>query len=65
MRQSTAIAAVAVVWATLVLLRAVANGFDFNGGAYGNGQKAALVLAALVLVVGGRELLKARRRSPS
>jgi hypothetical protein len=43
---------IAVVWAALVLVRTAATGFEFNGGAYGNGQKLAVVLAILVLVVG-------------
>ena len=63
MRRSTIIAAVAVVWASLVLIRAAADGFSFNGGAYGAGQKTAIVLAVLVVIVGARELLKARRRT--
>jgi hypothetical protein len=52
---------IAVVWAALVLVRTAATGSEFNGGAYGNGQKFAVVLAILVLVVGIRELLTSRR----
>jgi hypothetical protein len=61
-QRSRIVAIVAVVWAALVLVRTVATGFEFDGGAYGNGQKFAVVLAALVLVVGARELLKSRGR---
>jgi hypothetical protein len=60
-RRNTVIAAVLVVWGALVLLRAAASGFSFNGGAYGAGQLTAVGLAVLVVIVGGRELLKARR----
>ena len=63
MRRSTIVAAVAVLWAAFVVGRAVASGFSFESGSYGNGQKFAVVLALVVLIVGVRELLKARRRS--
>ena len=63
MRRSTFVAAVAVLWAAFVVGRAVASGFSFESGSHGNGQKFAVVLALVVLIVGGRELLKARRRS--
>jgi hypothetical protein len=65
MRRSTVVAAVAVLWAALVVARAAASGFSFQSGAYGNGQKFALVLGLLVLIVGGRELLKALQRPTS
>lgn len=55
------IAAIAVLWAAVVLVRAAVGGFSFNGGAYGAGQMVAVALAVLVVIVGGRELLKARR----
>ena len=63
MRRSTIVAAVAVLWAAFVVGRAAVSGFSFESGSYGSGQKFAVVLAVVVLIVGGRELLKARRRS--
>jgi len=65
MRRRTIVAAVAVVWAAFVVVRSAAGGFSFNGGPYGQGQMAAVVLAAVVLIVAGRELLKARGHSAS
>ena len=59
--RNTVIAAVLVVWGALVLVRAAANGFSFNGGTYGAGQMFAVVLAVVVVIAGGRQLLKARR----
>ena len=60
MSRSKVIATIAVFWAGLVLGRAVANGFSFEEGAYGNGQKLAVAVAILVLIVSARELLKTR-----
>jgi hypothetical protein len=65
MRRSTIVATVAVLWAAFVVIRAGASGFSFESGSYGNGQKFAVVLAIVVLIVGVRELLNARRRSAS
>jgi hypothetical protein len=58
----TVITVVVMFWAGLVLGRAAANGFDFNDGSYGAGQKFAVVLAVVVAIVGAREMLKARSR---
>jgi hypothetical protein len=58
--RSQIVATIAVFWSGLVLGRAFASGFAFEDGAYGNGQKLAVALAVLVLIVGGRELLKSR-----
>jgi hypothetical protein len=65
LRRSTIVAAVAVLWAAFVVGRAVASGFSFESGSYGNGQKFAVALAVVVLIVGVCELLNARRRSAS
>jgi hypothetical protein len=61
--RSRIVATIAVFWAGLVLGRAFASGFAFDEGAYGNGQKFAVALAVLVLIVGARELLKSSRIS--
>jgi hypothetical protein len=64
MRTTQIISMLAVLWAGFVLGKAAANGFEFDhGGAYGNGQMAAIVLAVIVILVAGRQLIKPRRRA--
>jgi hypothetical protein len=53
-----------VLWAGVIIGRATADGFSFDQGAYGNGQKAAVVLAVVVVLVAGRRLIKPRRAKP-
>jgi hypothetical protein len=53
----------AVLWAGFVLGRATSNGFAFDEGFYGNGQRAAVVLAVVVIIVARRQLLKSRCRA--
>jgi hypothetical protein len=53
----------AVFWAGFVLGKAASDGFSFDQGAYSNGQKAAIVLAVIVILVAGRPLIKPRRRA--
>jgi hypothetical protein len=45
-----------------VLGKAAANGFEFETGSYGKG---AIVLAVIVILVAGRQLIKTRRRAKS
>jgi hypothetical protein len=64
MRVTQIISMLAVFWAGFVLGRAASDGFHFDhGGAYGNGQMAAIVLAVIVILVAGRQLIKPRRRA--
>ena len=64
MRTTQIISMLAVLWAGFVLGKAAANGFEFDhGGTYGNGQMAAIVLAVMVIIVAGRQLIKHRRRA--
>jgi hypothetical protein len=60
MRRSNIVAAIAVVWAAFVVLKALAGGLHFSGGSYGAGQGFAVVLAIVVLIVGIRHLARAR-----
>jgi hypothetical protein len=60
MRRSNVVAAIAVVWAAFVVLKALAGGLHFNGGSYGAGQGFAVVLALVALIVGIRHLVRAR-----
>ena len=53
-----------VLSAGVIIGRAAADGFAFDQGAYGNGQKAAVVLAVVVVLVAGRRLIKPRRAKP-
>jgi hypothetical protein len=39
------------------------RGLAFESGSYGNGQKAAIVVAVIVILVVGRQLMKPRRRA--
>jgi hypothetical protein len=64
MRTTQIISMLAVFWAGFVLGKAAANGFEFETGSYGNGQKAAIVLAVIVILVAGRQLIKPRRVKP-
>jgi hypothetical protein len=60
MPRSNVIAVIAVLWASVVVLKALAGGLSFSGGSYGAGQAFALILAGVVLIVGIRHLVKAR-----
>jgi hypothetical protein len=62
MRTTQIISMLAVLWAGFVLGKAAGNGFEFENGSYGSGQKAAIVLAVMVIIVAGRQLIKPRRR---
>ena len=63
MRTTQIVSMLAVLWGGFVLGKAAANGFEFETGSYGNGQKAAIVLAVIVILVAGRQLIKPRRRA--
>ena len=51
MRTTQIISMLAALWAGFVLGKAAANGFEFENASYGNGQKAAIVLAVMVIIV--------------
>jgi len=53
-----------VLWAGIIIGKAAADGFSFDQGAYGNGQKAAVVFAVVVVLVAGRQLIRPRRAKP-
>jgi hypothetical protein len=63
MRVTQIISMLAVLWGGFVLGKAAADGFEFESGSYGNGQKAAIVVAVIVILVVGRQLIKPRRRA--
>ena len=52
--------AIGVVWGGAILLRAYLAGGPAGTGAYRNGQIAAFVFAALMVIVGGYYLIKGR-----
>jgi hypothetical protein len=60
-RVTQIISMLCVLWAGIIIGRAAADGFSFDQGAYGNGQKAAVVLAVVVVLAAGRQLIKPRR----
>jgi hypothetical protein len=64
MRATQIISMLCVLWAGIIIGKAAASGFSFDQGAYGNGQKAAVVLAVVVILVVGRQLIKPRRAKP-
>lgn len=61
MRVTQIISMLCVLWAGIIIGRAAVEGFSFDQGAYGNGQKAAVVLAVVVVLAAGRQLIKPSR----
>jgi hypothetical protein len=57
---------VAVVWGAAIILHAAINGFAFSGnGSYRAGSFLAFLFGAAMVLAGGRELTKTRRRHGS
>jgi len=53
------LSALVLVWGLAMLLRSLASGGPEGGGSYGAGQTVALVLAAAMVVLGGRGVYRA------
>ena len=57
---------IGVVWGAAIILHAAINGFAFSGnGPYRAGSFLAFLLGVAMLLAGGRELTKPKRRQSS
>jgi hypothetical protein len=54
---------IGVIWGAAIILHATINGFAFSGnGSYRAGSLLAFLLAIAMVLAGGRELTKPKRR---
>jgi predicted phage tail protein len=57
---------IGVVWGAAIILHAAINGFAFSGsGSYRAGSFLAFLFGVAMVLAGGRELTKTKRRHPS